>query len=349
MDTGNVYFNKNISNIMLGLANNNSDYEEKIRQIDLNKINTEKKLDSFEKGKEIIDTFYECYPNYQEKEAMPKSVFSDQFGYNMQKEISDYMNDFYDGKNSQEDVQKFFQESCISMLKYRTQQHQTSGDNAMDRQQIVSEMYEIFAKENMRAAKNANYKEGETLNKTYGGRNDDWVYYNSDYHFQCMETKAALQEAVENMTDQWEISAIDTEEVEKNSKMTLDGGFDFNSGWNFTYRNQVGRASMEDERLAPPEEFKFFYKENSFPDEGNLWLSLNGTETSSNVPFSISDTGNLKGQIFNLNNLLDHSLFTENIKKQYGSFLTNFTVFTRWYSLQSKINNIFGNYVPQMR
>ena len=45
--------------------------------------------------------------------------------------------------------------------------HQTSGTNEADNTQIVSEMYEIFAKENARAASQANYQEGKALNEKY--------------------------------------------------------------------------------------------------------------------------------------------------------------------------------------
>ena len=79
---------------------------------------------------------------------MPKSTFGDSFGYAMQKEISDYMQDFYAGKVSSEELDSYFEKCCTSMRTYRTGQHQTSGTNEADNTQIVSEMYEVFAKEN---------------------------------------------------------------------------------------------------------------------------------------------------------------------------------------------------------
>ena len=42
-----------------------------------------------------------------------------------------------------------------------------SGTNEADNTQIVSEMYEFFAKENARAAGQANYQEGKALNEKY--------------------------------------------------------------------------------------------------------------------------------------------------------------------------------------
>ena len=40
----------------------------------------------------------DCYQKFNVVTDMPKSTFGDSFGYTMQKEISDYMQDFYAGK-----------------------------------------------------------------------------------------------------------------------------------------------------------------------------------------------------------------------------------------------------------
>ncbi|MCM1254437.1 MAG: hypothetical protein NC321_16590 [Clostridium sp.] len=276
--------------------------------------------------------------------GLPASVFADQFGYDMQESIYHCMTDYYAGKISQSDVEDYFEECCTSMRIYRTQMRQTTGVNEEDNKQIVSQIYEIFAKKNATAAQNANYNEGLAVNGTYGGKTDDWAYYNSDYYYQCEETKEILQKAAQNMTDKWEIPAIDTEEIERNSVYTIDGGFDFNSMWNISYRNQAGRASMEDESLTPSENFKFFYKQNSF--HGNLWVSWNDCQENIDIPFSVSRTGSLKGQIFNVDDLLSDNFKAEKEYKNYREFLSSFSVFTRQYSLLSGINNQFGNYIP---
>ena len=78
-----------------------------------------------------------------------------------------------------EDLDSYFEKCCTSMRTYRTGQHQTSGTNEADNTQIVSEMYEVFAKENARAAGQANYQEGKALNeKYYSDGHSDWTYYN---------------------------------------------------------------------------------------------------------------------------------------------------------------------------
>ena len=151
------------------------------------------------------------------------------------------------------------------------------------------------------------------------------------------------------MAEEWELPPIDTDEIERNSKYTLDGGFDFNSGWNFTYRNQVSRSSMADESSVPPKDFKFFYKEGMYPDpsidKGLLRVWIGNREYTRKVPFEISRTG-LKGQIFNVGDLLKDDFSKLESYREYSKFLSNFSIFTRWYSFESGINNRFGNYIP---
>ena len=107
-----------------------------------------------------------------------------------------------------------------------------SGTNEADNTQIVSEMYEFFAKENARAAGQANYQEGKALNeKYYSDGHSDWTYYNSDYYYQCNDTNAALRESARKMTEKW----------------------------NSDFRNQVVRSSLAKESMIPPENFKMFF------------------------------------------------------------------------------------------
>lgn len=341
MGSGIVHFGEAARDIGFAIRHNHRDYQERIRQLGLT---AGKKWDYFEKAKESIETSG-FYPNYKVVKEMPVSVFGDRFGYEIQDSIYDCMTDFYSGKISENDVKDYLEECCVSMRIYRTQQCQTSGYNATDNQQIVSQVYEVFAKMNAIAARNANYNEGLAENQAYGGRKDDWAYYNSDYYYECEETKELLRQAAGHVTDQWEIPSIDPEEIENNTTLTLDGKLDFNSCWNWEYRNQVGGSSMEDESVDPPKDFKFFYKQNSF--DGILWISMNGDRKDIDVPFSISHTGSLKGQIYRVYDLLDDDFKMESDNQKYNRFLRGLTVFMRQYALGSGINDIFGNHVPR--
>ena len=230
----------NVNNIVND-AGKYDEYKEKVKDL-TKEIQTRK--DTFEKMAEPLVYVCDCYQKFNVVTGMPKSTFGDSFGYDMQKDISSHMSDFYAGKVSRDELSSYFEECCTSMRTYRTSQHQTSGTNESDNTQIVSEMYEVFAKENARAASQANYQEGTALNeKNYSDSHSDWTYYNSDYYYQCNDTNAALRESAWKMTEKWELGGIDCDEIEANSSLTLDGGFDFNSIWNSDFRNQVGRRN----------------------------------------------------------------------------------------------------------
>ncbi len=166
---GNVYFNTPARDITLELAKAALEDRERAKQIDLTKLSPRDFLDSFE-TKNLSDMLYEWYPNYYEKQPMPKSLFGNRFGYDMQKQIGSYMRNFYTGKISENELEAFFEECCLAMRKHVASERWTSGDDEMDQQKIVGEIYEIFAKENARAASYANNMEGEAMNMLYGGR-----------------------------------------------------------------------------------------------------------------------------------------------------------------------------------
>ena len=92
------------------------------------------------------------------------------------------------------------------------------------------------------------------------------------------------------MTEKWELGGIDCDEIEANSSLTLDGGFDFNSIWN------------SDSEIRSEGEIR------------NVWDLMEDY---------YSDT-------------------KDNSKVKY--FLSNMSVFTRWYSYETGINDRFGDY-----
>lgn len=342
-----LHIGENTTDILLATSSDYWAYRERMVQAESGKVFHKKTWDSFEKARDIYEGVCGCYPNYQVVKGMPLSVFGDKFGHRMQDSIYDCMTDFYAGKISENDVKNYLEECCVSMRIYQTQQCHTSGYNETDNQSIVGQVYEVFAKMNARAALNANYNEGLAENQAYGGRTDDWVYYNSDYYYQCEETKELLRQAAGSVTEQWEIPAINPEEIEKNTVYTSDGKLDFNSCWNWEYRNQVGRGSMEDESAVPPRDFKLFFKENSVSNNGSLWVSLNGNRKDVDVPFSVSHTGSLEGQIYRVYGLLDENFMAESDNRKYGRFLSGLTVFTGWYVYKSGLIDLFGNHIPK--
>ena len=92
---------------------------------------------------------------------------------------------------------------------------------------------------------------------------------------------------------------------------------------------------------------KLFFKENSFPDNGTLWVSLGANRKDVDVPFSVSHTGSLKGQIYRVYDLLDKEFMAKGDNNKYSRFLSGLSVFMNWYAHESGIIDLFGNHVPR--
>lgn len=110
---------------------------------------------------------------------------------------------------------------------------------------------------------------------------------------------------------------------------------------------------MADETLAPPRDFQFFYKEHIAPNakdtaeaqKGSMTVSMGNDTRTVDIPFYLS-RDSLKGQIFQASGLLPASEESRDIYEECRGFLDNISVFTRWYSFETGINNKFGNYMP---
>lgn len=162
---------------------------------------------------------------------------------------------------------------------------------------------------------------------------------------EILEVKNFLGAAANEVAEKWGIGTVDTQEIEKNSKFTLDGGLDFNSVWNFNYRNQVGCASIADEGVEPPRDFKFFYKEH-VDNRAKMEMWMGSQKQSIDVPFYITPDS-LKGQLYNADELMKDFYATTDRAKEYSGFMKQLSLFTRWYSWESGINNRFGNFMPE--
>lgn len=312
--------------------------------------------DSFEKTVDVLEKMYLNYSDQSAVKGMPKSIFGDRFGWNMDGDIYDCMQKFYDGKIGEQELEEYFGLCCTSMRLYRVQQRQTNGKNEDDNLMIINDMYDIFAKKNMLCAQYANYLEGEKINLSYGKRTNDWAYYNADYYYKCEETKDKLRQIAENMAAKWGISSFDAEEVEKNTKYTVNGRLDFNSGWNFHFRNQAGRSSIAKEAVVPPRGFKMFFKESvryltqgddkDIDSIGILEISTEKNRYSREVLFGWFLPG-IEGLIYDVGTLMKDDLSKEDDSAEFIDFLRNFSVFTRGYSGRSGLIDRCGDYMPR--
>ena len=245
----------------------------------------------------------DCYTNYQITTPMPDYLFGDSFGYDMQKDIGNHMSDYYAGMMSNDELDEYFSACCTEMRKYQVQCHRSSGNVDEDNRKIISQVYEIFAKENARAARRANYDEGAKINESYGYRNYDWVFYNADYYYQRADVKELLGNMANKMARKWGIVA--------------------------------------DEAVEPSSNFKLFYKED-VDNVSKIEMWINGCRYGKDIPFYITPDS-LKGQLLQADDITKEYEEKIGNVKGYSDFMNQISLFTGWYAWSTGINNRFGN------
>lgn len=346
---GTVVFSQNGNYIVGATDRQNAEFQAKCQRkldIDVDALRA-RMQDSVEiKGISEIKMTSENYNDILKVKGMPSTVFVGSFGEKMEDEITDCMSDYYSGKKSKDDVKAFFEECCSSMRIYCAQQRLTTGKNEADNQQIVGQVFEMFSKCNQRQALAANREEGIEINRQYGGDNagkvnSGYAYYNAFYYHECEAMRDVFRDMAGKMTDKWGISEIDTCQIEQNTSYTLDGGLDFNSGWNFKYRNNVGVGSMIDEGIVPPKDFKMFFNATKGNSEfaGILYFECGDTFIKTEVPFEYK--GN---DVFNVSELIKFKGKDKGQEKEINAFLRNFEIFTVTQSSLSQMTLIRGNH-----
>lgn len=102
---------------------------------------------------------------------------------------------------------------------------------------------------------------------------------------------------------------------------------------------------MADEAMAPPKDFRFFYKED-VDDVSKMDMWIGGKKYEKDIPFYITPDS-LKGQLFQADEIWEeHDEQIDNVKG-YSDFMSHLSLFTGWYAWSTGINNHFGNYIPE--
>lgn len=280
--------------------------------------------------------YSENYTDGKVLSRMPENIFQDGFGYEVKGQIKQFIKAYYEQQTTAKELRESFLQTCILMRQYRNEVGQTTGQSIADNMQIVGQVYEMYAKENQRAARRANYAKGCAINGKFAikdkRKQKDWCYYYALYYYICEDVGVIIQEAMQVITEKWEIPLPDIEAIEQLSKIDLRGGRGFNCSWNSLYPNQISRVYMRDEMRMPPEKFQFFYKEfNPGTGKGILVIGFDDKIRLVDVPFN-SFLGNPRGQIYNAGELVKLSGEDTEEYALYNQCLENFSIFTRRYA-----------------
>lgn len=297
--------------------------------------------DTFERSPQISE-----YPVYDEVTIQHERIgFSDAgpFSNMILKDITKYLKDYFAGKVSEEDVKAYFEGCFRAMRDYTVNNGLVNAYDKEADQEIIAHVYELLCKGNQLAALQANREEGQEINNKYqNGARLDFIYYNSDYYYKWESTKKMVLDMADKVAADWNVPAIDADEIEKNTVFVIDGGLDFNKGWNCLARDHTNRGNMIDEGLAPPRDFKLFYKQEPYykdKDEGRrntgiLIFRFGGYEAIKEMPFELSRRGIGEKQIFNASELLRLTGKDTELYEEYNAYFRNFNLYTRLYDFQ---------------
>lgn len=275
--------------------------------------------------------YSENYTDGKKVSRMPGNIFQDGFGYEIREQIKKSVCAYYEKRETSGELESGFIQTCMLMRQIRTEMGQTTGMCAEDNLQIAGQVYEMYAKENQRMARRANYAKGCAVNGKWKGKEKNWCYYDAVYYYICEETGTIIYEATSRIARNWEIPMPDIEAVEKTSKIDLRKGNGFNRSWNALYPNQISRVYMRDESRMPPPDFKLFYKEyNPYTRKGILIAGGEGSIKKADVPF-IYFLGNPREQIYNASDLLRFLPEETADFAAYNEYLENFSIFSRSY------------------
>lgn len=290
----------------------------------------------------IVRQEYNC-ENYNDiiklnPKGMPGSCLVDEFGYQIYKDTYNIFDNYYRNNLSEDKLAKIFIDYCKEMRIHQTQIRNTTGTNKKDNQQIILNIYELFQQKNAAFAIGTCYEEGKQIAKQYDGRERDWIYYNSDYHYQTEHVREVLRNAAKQVAKEWdiEIEEADFETCEKET--TVIGGLDFNSGWKVA-AEQTYRCTMLNPQDVPPKNFTFYFQEHRnkykhFDDyycyeaqKGVIRISIGEDILELDVPF---DANQKEKQYFLAGDLVRKHASKEFIEKTEG-FADHFFVFLRQF------------------
>lgn len=292
----------------------------------------------------IVRQEYNC-ENYSDimklnPKGMPSNCLGNELGYKLNREIYAAFKNYHKKELNEKDLSQMLIDYCKEMRIYQTQIRNTTGTNKKDNQQIISNIYEIFQKLNARGAVGACHEEGEKIAKQYDGRERDWVYYNSNYHYQTEHMREILRNAAKQVAKEWdvEIEEADFETYEKETKYILDGKLDFNSVWKHG-AEQTYIGTMLNPKDVPPKNFTFYFQEHRnkykyFDDyycyeaqKGVIRISIGEDILELDVPF---DANQKEKQYFLAGDLVKKHASKEFIEKTEG-FADHFFVFLRQF------------------
>ncbi len=178
------------------------------------------------------------------------------------------INDFYDGKLSEEGLTDKFQD-LLTRYRQGYDDNLVLGLDYYTEEAMTEIFYSEFRASLLDIAVERNNAEGRqyitgVITDTPGGERN-WKYYNSDYYFMSEDALAAVVEGLDRYVEvrKSEVSGFEIDIPDYKEK-GMDECYNFNSSWsaymyNVCYRGAADQF-MRDYDQVPPKGFKWFYQ-----------------------------------------------------------------------------------------
>lgn len=257
-------------------------------------------------------------------------------------EIGSVFEGYYAGKMSIEGITQKFNEVVQKVRDFEEKEGIASKGDMEHFAKVVSDVHRTFKVISVSAAFQANLEEGQKLASQYGtpGRKN-FLYYNSDYYFQCEEINQAFSRQATEMLE----GTGFLPDTGKPDSVKKDMYENFNAYWQDFASCSARMGDMIDTDLEPPRDFIFFYKEDRYTEperdaliaqqgadsphlfDGILKVSCGGWNTEGNVTLGYGPNAALG------NNALELlSRFSEAADSRIARFLQNFNIHQVFYS-----------------
>lgn len=278
--------------------------------------------------------------------------------FRIEDEIDSLFEDYYAGKAPVESITQKFNEVVQKVRDFEEKEGIASKEDMEHFAKVVSDVHSKFKMRSISSAFNANDQEGQELGKQYGtpGRTN-FLYYNSDYYFQCEEINQAFSRQANEMLEETGFPL----NIEKPASGKRGMYENFNAYWGHFARCSARMGDMIDTDMEPPRGFVFFYKADRYTEperdaliaqqgagsphlfDGILKVSCGGWNTEGNVTLGYGPNAALGNNVLELLNR-----FSEASDSRISRFLENFNIHQVFYSTDYLYRlGLIGQHPPQ--
>lgn len=294
------------------------------------------------------DNFVVMYENYNLSNEMKEQIHQteNQTDRINAKEIVEYTDDVADqvralhekitinleeyflGKNDINDVNNKLRQCYKSIKNYCRTIGLFIENNEAYKCKILKDIYRNYRYNAVIVAVNVNDIEGRKHALEFA--DDDtkseeyYIYYNSDYYFECEELREILTDMVIKLAIEEKIITFDTRSIDKRKRYVYDYGFNY--AWSWSNKMNIESGVRINKNLVPPEDIKVFYKEYIDANkDGKLVINYQGN----NVEVDVHAKYRLKEENSNLFQVLlsQNIQLVDNIKLK--DFLNSFYISTK--------------------